>query len=115
MRETNSQQQPAGGPEDSASLSDWLLSFGKSPRYASLVARFRQREGYITPPEETAMLYAIVQRLRPQWSLEIGTFFAHTTRIMAEAIANAEIDGKIVTLDPFGQERVPDILRSWPE
>lgn len=61
------------------------------------------------------MLYAIVQRLRPQWSLEIGTFFAHTTRIMAEAITNAGIDGKIITLDPFGQERVPDILRSWPE
>jgi len=61
------------------------------------------------------MLYAIVQRLRPQWSLEIGTFFAHTTRIMAEAIVDAGIDGKIITLDPFGQERVPNILQSWPE
>ena len=115
MREANLQRHPVDGPEDSASLSDWLLSFGKSQGYAYLVSRFQQREGYITPPEETAMLYAIVQRLRPQWSLEIGTFFAHTTRIMAEVIVDAGIDGKIITLDPFGQERVPDILRSWPE
>jgi predicted O-methyltransferase YrrM len=115
VREADLQRQSGNVREDSASLSDWLLSFGKTQAYASLVSRFEQRAGYITPPEETAVLYAIVQRLRPQWSLEIGTFFANTTRIMAEAIVDAAIDGKLITLDPFGQERVPAILQSWPD
>ena len=106
---------PPPVPEGTTPLPDWLLSFSRSPAHASLVARFKKREGRMTPVEETALLFAVIQRLRPRWSLEIGTFFANTTRIMAEAVAEAGIDGRIFTIDPFGQERVPGILGSWPE
>lgn len=92
-----------------------MAGFAQSEEYASLVARFTSRGGYITPPEETALLYGIIQRVRPQLSLEIGTFFASTTRIMADAIVEGQIAGTVVTLDPFGQERAPRILQSWPE
>lgn len=96
-------------------LPDWLVSFSQSDEYRSLIEQFKAREGAITNTEETAMLYAAIQYLRPACSLEIGTFFAHTARIMAEAIVGAKVEGKLVTIDPFGAERVPDIIKSWPQ
>jgi predicted O-methyltransferase YrrM len=95
-------------------LSDWIEIFAQGPGYKNLVKRFRRRANSDTPPEETAMMYAIIQRLRPEWCLEIGTLFAHTTRLITEAVVDADVQGKVITLDPFGGERIPEILGSWP-
>ncbi|MBV9119384.1 MAG: class I SAM-dependent methyltransferase [Chloroflexi bacterium] len=94
-------------------LADWLVQFTGSASYAGLVERLKVRE-HITPPEETAAIYGLLQEIKPRSALEIGTFFARTTRIMAEAIVERGIDAVVTTLDPFGAARVPGILRSWP-
>ena len=69
-------------PETETSA-QWLPVFAQSLDYAPLVARFERRDGFITHPVETAMLYALIQRLCKPLTLEIGTFFVNTTRIMA--------------------------------
>jgi predicted O-methyltransferase YrrM len=96
-------------------LCDWLASFSNSSAYASLIERLSNRPGAITNSYETAMIYALIGRLRPRLALEIGTFFAATTRIMAEAIVDHSVDCKLVTIDPFGEHRVPAIINSWPK
>ena len=96
-------------------LAEWIVSFFLDSPFRQLVDRFTgYPQGAGTPPHESAMLYALLEQLRPPWSLEIGSFFCHTTRIMAESIRDNRIDGKVITLDPFGQDRVPAILQSWP-
>lgn len=61
------------------------------------------------------MLYELIRRLRPELCLEIGTFFANTTELMAQAQVDSGGPGRVVTLDPFGGDRVPGILDGWPE
>lgn len=95
-------------------LSVWLVSYSRSDEYLALVERFIALD-HITPAFETALIYAIIQRLQPQVTVEIGTFFAATTRIMAQAIVEGQVPGKLITLDPFGEHRVPGILAAWPE
>ncbi|MEJ0016634.1 MAG: class I SAM-dependent methyltransferase [Acetobacteraceae bacterium] len=107
---------PAPPPAPPATaLTEWMPEFAASAEYQALVERFASREGYMTSAKETSMLYATIRHLRPQWSLEIGTFFAQSTRIMAEAVVDDGIDGKIITLDPFGADRVPIAMQAWPE
>jgi len=65
-------------------------------------------------PAMRATLYAMIRALRPQWAVEIGTLFAGTAEIIAGALA-ANGNGKLTTIDPFGAERVPDIIASWPQ
>lgn len=100
-------------PPSETSLAIWLSDWVKSSDYRKLVHKISALES-MTPPEETACIYGLIQRLRPALCLEIGTFFAVTTRVMAQAMHDAAIPGKIITLDPYGQARVPDILRAWP-
>lgn len=107
--------QPTPAAERFESIAEWLVRFGQSHEYVTLVRRLKERHRALTPAEETAVIYALIQRLRPEWCLEIGSFFGETTRIMAEAIVNAGAAGKVITLDPFGHERMPSILASWPE
>jgi predicted O-methyltransferase YrrM len=91
-----------------------MVAFVREPAYADLMRRFDAQDGAITGTRQTALLYATIQHLRSPCSLEIGTFFAHSTRIMADAMVDAGIDAKVVSLDPFGGERVPGIIAGWP-
>jgi predicted O-methyltransferase YrrM len=96
----------------SSLLADWIRSYSRSPSFGALQERISARQG-ITPAPEAAMLYGLIQQIRPQWAVEIGTFFADTTRVMAEAIVDWGICGKVITIDPFGAERAPALIKSW--
>ena len=65
------------------------------------------------PPTEAAMIVSLIDRLKPEVALEIGTFFGQTALQMAEAIAKNG-KGKLITIDPFGESRVPGIIKTWP-
>jgi predicted O-methyltransferase YrrM len=65
------------------------------------------------PPEHQAILYQLIRELRPKTVLEIGTFFAGTTHIIARALW-AKGEGRVITIDPFGGERVPAIIARMP-
>ena len=100
-------------PSPRKPISEWILEYSESEDYRRLVTKLSTREGAMTSPDETAMIYALIQYLRPELCLEIGTFFAHTTKIMAEAIVDSACNTKLVTLDPFGGHRVPAIVAAW--
>jgi len=59
------------------------------------------------------VLFSLVQMHRPQVVVEIGTLYAGTTEVLARALWENG-DGIIYTTDPFGAERCPDIIATWP-
>jgi len=98
-------------------LGDWLVGLPATAVYRELTDALNDRPDLrsITGADEVATLALLVGRLRPGLTLEIGTFFAGTTRVLAEASVAARAGGRVVTLDPFGGHRVPGILATWPE
>ncbi len=59
------------------------------------------------------LLYHIVRTMRPQNIIEVGTYFAGTSELLARALwENGE--GVLHTTDPFGASRCPGIIASWP-
>ncbi len=99
------------------SVAEWLHELHNSKRFHSFCANLMARTelSIMTPFEEIATLSFLIERLQTGTVVEIGTFFAITTRIMAEAIAAAGGKVKLITLDPFGGHRVPSIIETWPE
>jgi predicted O-methyltransferase YrrM len=60
-----------------------------------------------------ALLYCLIRLLRPTLVIEIGTYRAGTTQVIAWALA-ANGRGTLHTVDPFGGSVVPPILAAWP-
>ena len=60
-----------------------------------------------------ALLYCTIRLVRPKLVIEIGTYRAGTSKVIAWALA-ANGCGMLHTVDPFGKSRVPSILASWP-
>jgi predicted O-methyltransferase YrrM len=83
------------------SLEKWIIEYYHSQEYQNLIARFQDIPDAITMSHETAMLYALIKHIKPKLCLEIGSFFCHTTRIMAEALLDHFPTGKILTIDPY--------------
>ena len=61
-----------------------------------------------------SLLYFLTRYLRPDYALEIGTYKAGSSEILTHALLTNGT-GTLITIDPFGQERVPPILDSWPD
>ena len=110
---------------DTLPLSRWIEQYSRSENYERLVRRIAADQekavatagnsAILTSYRESAMIYALIQHLRPTECLEIGTFFASTTRIMAEAIVEGKTGTILTTIDPFGKDRVPAIIEAWPK
>lgn len=94
-------------------LDDWIAAFSASEAYA---AKVRSHEGRsaMCPPQETAMICGLIEHMQPELVLEIGTFFAETSRLMAESVQIAG-RGRLLTIDPFGAERAPGLIAAWPD
>src|SRR5260370_37731427 len=64
-------------------------------------------------PHSRAILFSLIRMLRPKVVAEVGTLFAGTTETLARALfENGE--GVIHTTDPFGADRCPAIIGTWP-
>jgi predicted O-methyltransferase YrrM len=63
--------------------------------------------------EARALLHHLIVMRRPERVLEIGTWHARTTEGMARALWEAG-RGQIDTIDPFGGERCPPIIATFP-
>lgn len=119
-------------PVDSRDEVRQLFSFGAAipPTQATpeTVAAIRSVVGYQDaldyfesyPPRSLmsdhcrATLFTLIRMLHPQVVAEVGTFFAGTTEVIARALwENGE--GNVVTTDPFGAERCPEIISRWPQ
>ena len=60
-----------------------------------------------------AMIYSLVRNLRPSHVFEIGTYLAGTAEAICRGL-HANGRGILHTTDPFGGDRVPPVLASWP-
>jgi predicted O-methyltransferase YrrM len=63
--------------------------------------------------EARAFLYHLIMMRRPLRALEIGTFEAGTTEVLAHALWEAD-RGHLETIDPFGAERCPRTIATFP-
>ena len=87
----------------------------ESAFYADAVAYFADYPGRsLMSDHSRATLYSIIKVRRPTYIAEIGTFRAGTTEVMARACWENNWGG-IDTTDPFGAERCPRIIASWPK
>jgi predicted O-methyltransferase YrrM len=83
--------------------------------YAEAVAYFTDYPARsLMSDHSRATLYSIIKVRRPTYLAEIGTFRAGTTEVMARACWENNWGG-IDTTDPFGGERCPQIIASWPK
>lgn len=99
-------------------VSEWIVDYCASSSYQDLVAQLQRRfadRASFTAFNEMALLYSLVRCLKPQLCLEVGTLFADTSRVLAEAIVDGNCPTKLVTIDPFGAHRVPGIITGWPD
>jgi predicted O-methyltransferase YrrM len=94
----------------------WLVNLSGTPEYQARVAALQARAELrsITEADEMATIALWVEAHRPALCLEIGTFFAGTSRVIAEALVAGGDHGRLLTIDPYGGHRVPDILAAWP-
>jgi predicted O-methyltransferase YrrM len=72
-----------------------------------------RRAGQVTAAQTQFALAELVRLLAPARVLEIGTFFADTAHVIARTMAKIGA-GHLTTIDPFGADRVPDIIAEWP-
>jgi predicted O-methyltransferase YrrM len=61
-----------------------------------------------------AILYTLVRNSRPEVVIEIGTYRAGTTQVLARAL-HANGTGRVYTVDPYNTETISAILAQWPE
>jgi predicted O-methyltransferase YrrM len=64
--------------------------------------------------EARALLHHLIVMRRPEFALEIGTYMAGTTEVLARALWETET-GHLETIDPFGAERCPPLIEALPE
>lgn len=83
---------------------------------------FQEAQAYFTDyperclasPRGRAFMYQLVRARRPKLMVEIGTYFAGTTEVIARAMWANGNEANLVTIDPYGGHRVPGILSQWP-
>jgi len=68
----------------------------------------------LVPSASRALLFFLTRHFKPHYALEIGTYRAGSTEIIARAL-RMNGRGTLLTIDPFGKERVPAILNTWPK
>jgi predicted O-methyltransferase YrrM len=99
---------PAAVP---ASLADLVVT----PFYTDAVSYFAEYPARsLMSHYSRSVLYCLIRMLRPQAVAEVGTLFAGTTEVMARALWENGA-GMIYTADPYGADRCPDIIASWPQ
>ena len=71
-------------------------------------------ENSLLAASERVILYQLIRSLKPKRVLEIGSYYAGTSEVLARVLwANGV--GELITIDPFGTERVPKIIKTWPK
>jgi predicted O-methyltransferase YrrM len=103
------------GPDDHFEISaQGLEAWRQSACYRRVVDFYRHY-----PPRSLfneagrALLHHLIVMQRPERVLEIGTMFAGTTEVLARAVWEAG-RGHVETIDPFGAERCPALIGSFP-
>jgi predicted O-methyltransferase YrrM len=93
----------------------WLEDVTRSEFYRYLWSQYLRSypsRSLMSSPSR-ALLYVLVRAMKPAEVVEIGTFFAGTTEVLARALWENGA-GLVHTVDPFGGDRCPPIIKQWP-
>lgn len=95
---------------------EWLLSLINSETYKTLVLPYFYQYPPLSlmDPDERALLYCLIRALKPENVVEIGTYFAGTTEVLARAVWENG-SGCVYSVDPYGARRVSHAMAEWPE
>ena len=95
------------------SLNEWLLRLPSANETNVIAKNFEPHSSGSPLPSVQAIMYQLLVERRSSNILEIGTLFGGSTHVLARA-AHAVGNGLVVTIDPFGGDRAPAILRELP-
>ena len=91
-----------------------LLELVGTPSFETVKAYFSDYPANgLSTPTARSLMFHMVRAMRPELVIEIGTFHGAMTEVVARALWENG-GGNIVTIDPFGNDRVPDLLTAWP-
>ena len=95
---------------------EWLRSLINSETYKTLVLPYFYQYPPLSlmDPDERALLYCLIRALKPENVVEIGTYFAGTTEVLARAVWENG-SGCVYSVDPYGAGRVSQAMTAWPE
>ena len=91
-----------------------LIDLSEAPNYQQTIEFFTgYPERALSSPGSRTFLYQATKALRPHFVVEIGSYYAGGSEVIARAL-HANGDGQLLTIDPYGADRVPKILERWP-
>jgi predicted O-methyltransferase YrrM len=95
---------------------EWLRRLLNSETYKTLVLPYFYQYPPLSlmDPDERALLYCLIRALKPENVVEIGTYFAGTTEVLARAVWENGA-GCVYSVDPYGAGRVAQVMAAWPE
>ncbi|MFN0055779.1 MAG: class I SAM-dependent methyltransferase [Planctomycetales bacterium] len=92
-----------------------LLEWHGSAAYEAAFDAFRDYpERSLCREIDRVLLYHLVRSLRPEHVVEIGTYFAAGTEVLARALWECGT-GTLHTADPYGKIRCPSLLARWED
>jgi predicted O-methyltransferase YrrM len=94
-----------------------LPAIMQSPEYPATVAFFAGNPASLrslVSGDTQALLFTLIRNLQAKCVVEIGSFQCGTAEAMCRAL-HSNGDGVLFTVDPFGAERAPGIIRWWPD
>lgn len=97
------------------SVMEFLQTLSTSPLLKQAQSAFEQYpKSVLLNAQSRALLYFLTRFLKPERMLEIGTYKAGSSEIIARAL-RMNGKGELTTIDPYGSQRVPSILNTWPD
>ncbi len=107
---------PTSSKKAREALFETILGIPSTAEFAAAAERFATYgEPTLIGPPARAFLHELVKVCNAKAVLEIGTYFAGTTRVLAEAVCG--IGGVVITIDASGDRApiVEEIVAAWPE
>ena len=99
---------PTGKPSD-------IVNLVSTPAYGDALAYFAEYPPRsILSDHSRAVIYTLIRTMRPDVVAEVGTMYAGTAEVMARALWENGT-GIVLTTDPLGGGRCPQIIESWPQ
>ncbi len=95
---------------------DLVSAITAAPAFQKAESFFRESSSAarsLVSPTAQAILYCLIRVLKPILVIEIGTFKAGTTEVLARAVQKNDV-GCVETIDPFGSTIARPILAAWP-
>lgn len=105
-----------GDRGDQAATAESLTTMPSSADFAASLTYFHDYPARgLSTAGSRAYMYNLIRATQPTVFVEIGTYYAAMTEVVARAIWDNKKAAQIITIDPYGNDRVPGLIRGWPD